>query len=115
MTGSAKKPVTEQRRNTEAGDSPFYIPGTLIPGRVDIRHFRLLAAVSMITRKNMLAALEDVLVRGLTRRVACEQHGVSQSQFSVKYRQLQMVSQTVVRIYPWIEDDVRFCQENYRK
>lgn len=91
------------------------IPGTLVPGRVDVRHFRLLAAVSMINRKNMLAALEEVLVGGQTRRDACERHGVSQSQFSVKYRQLQMVSQTVVRIYPWIEGDIRYYEEREGK
>ncbi|MBC6504703.1 transcriptional regulator [Citrobacter freundii] len=91
------------------------IPGTLVPGRVDVRHFRLLAAVSMISRKNTQAALEDVLVRGLTRREACERHGVSLSHFSVKYRQLQMISQMVVRIYPWVEDDIRYYEESERK
>ncbi|MBJ8362579.1 transcriptional regulator [Citrobacter cronae] len=82
------------------------IPGTLKPGDIDICHFRLLVAISMIKRKNMQYALEDVLVRGRTRREACEKHNVSQSHFSVKYRQLQMVSHTVVRIYPFIKDDI---------
>lgn len=83
------------------------MPGTLKPGQVDICHFRLLTVISMIKRKNMQDALEDVLVRGITRREACERHGVSQSHLSVKFRQLQLVSQTVARIYPFIKNDVQ--------
>lgn len=79
-----------------------HIPGTLVPGRTDISHFRLLASVSMIRKKNILNALEDVLIRGVSRREACERHGVSQSHFSVKFKLLQMVSQNVVRMYPYI-------------
>lgn len=83
------------------------IPGVLEPGQVNICHFRLLVTVSMIRKKNMEQALEDVLVRGYTRREACERNGVSQSHFSVKFRLLQMVSQTVVRMYPYIAEEVR--------
>lgn len=61
-------------------------------------------------KKNMQDALEEVLVRGLTRREACERHGVSQSHFSVKYRRLQMVNQTVVRMYPYIVSDIRMTE-----
>lgn len=78
------------------------IPGLLVPGQVDIRHFRLLMTLGRIKKKNIQDALEDVLVRGEVRREACERHGVSQSQLSVKIRQLQVLSQTAVRMYPFI-------------
>ncbi|EDN6746593.1 transcriptional regulator [Salmonella enterica] len=81
-----------------------HIPGVLIPGKIDICHFRLLMTVSMIKKKNLQKALEDVLVRGHKRREVCERYGVSQSYFSVKYNQLQLISQTAVRIYSLIEN-----------
>ncbi|MFS6817767.1 PapB/FocB family fimbrial expression transcriptional regulator [Citrobacter meridianamericanus] len=96
MTGR----VVRFQRN--AHDTDGDIPGSLVPGQVDIRHFRLLMTLGRIKKQNMQGALEDVLVRGASRGEACERHGVSQSQFSVKYRQLQVLSQTVVRIYPFI-------------
>lgn len=100
---------------TKVQDSLFFtipsnnlrIPGTLEPGKVDIRHFRMLSVISMVRNNNMQQALEDVLVRGYTRREACERNSVSQSHFSVKFRHLQMISQTVVRMYPFIEEEVR--------
>ncbi|POT58541.1 transcriptional regulator [Citrobacter amalonaticus] len=78
------------------------IPGVLEPGQVDICHFRLLMTLGRISKKNIQDALEDVLVRGVTQREACELHGISQSQFSVKFRQLQILNQTAARMYPFI-------------
>lgn len=95
---------TQWCQHLQAGSN--YIPGVLEPGRVDICHFRLLMALGLIKGKGMQGALEDVLVRGGTRREACERHGVSQSYFSVKFRHLQMASQTVIRMYPFIAGDV---------
>ncbi|WP_370612325.1 PapB/FocB family fimbrial expression transcriptional regulator [Citrobacter meridianamericanus] len=61
----------------------------------------------MIRKENMLHALEEVLVRGVSRKEACERYCVSQSQFSLKFRHLQMVSQNIVRMYPYIALEVQ--------
>ncbi|EBS7360717.1 transcriptional regulator [Salmonella enterica] len=85
-------------------DNPFMhsVPGNMTDGQVDIRYFRLLSTIFSVHNKQMHLALAGVLVEGLTRREACERFGVSQSQFSVKYRQMQLVSQTVARMLPFI-------------
>ncbi|HCW0180999.1 MULTISPECIES: PapB/FocB family fimbrial expression transcriptional regulator [Citrobacter] len=100
----------QQSKYSASRSGRHFIPGTLEPGRVNICHFRLLIAMGITGKKNMQDALEEVLVRGLTRREACERHGVSQSHFSVKYRRLQMVNQTVVRMYPYIVSDIRMTE-----
>lgn len=82
------------------------IPGTLLPGGVDICHLRLLLTLCNISNPGMMMALEDVLVRGMSRREACERNRVSQSHFSVKYRRLQDVNQIVVRIFPYIRNEI---------
>ena len=82
------------------------IPGMLEPGTVNIHHFRLLITVCLIRKKNVSDALEDVLVRGFSRREAGEFNGVSQSTLSIRLRHLQMVSHTVVRMYPYIKDEL---------
>uniref|UniRef100_UPI00300E1FD3 PapB/FocB family fimbrial expression transcriptional regulator n=1 Tax=Citrobacter arsenatis TaxID=2546350 RepID=UPI00300E1FD3 len=74
------------------------IPGVLLPGEVDIHYFRLLVTVCVLHSPCLQQALEDVLVHGKTRQEACRDNGISQSYFSVKYRHIQMVSQTVFRM-----------------
>ncbi|MDX6840842.1 transcriptional regulator [Hafnia paralvei] len=76
----------------------------LVPGQVDIRLFRLLSSICVMHSSNIRQSLEDVLVHGKTRREACEANGVTQSYFSVKYRHVQMVSHTVVRIYELLSE-----------
>lgn len=85
-------------------DSPFMhsVPGNMTDGQVDLRYFRLLSTICTVRNEQMHRALAGVLVDGLTRREACERFGVSQSQFSVKYRQMQVVSQTVARMLPFV-------------
>ncbi|EIA4658386.1 transcriptional regulator [Salmonella enterica] len=78
------------------------VPGHLIDGRVDIRYFRLLSTICTVRNDRMHQALAGVMVDGLTRREVCERFGVSQSQFSIKYRQMQLVSHTVARMLPFI-------------
>ncbi|EDD5412305.1 transcriptional regulator [Salmonella enterica subsp. enterica serovar Enteritidis] len=82
------------------------IPGTLESGAVNIHYFQLLITVCLIRKKNVSDALEDVLVRGFSRREACECNGISQSTLSVRLRHLQMVSHTVVRMYPYIKEQI---------
>ncbi|MCU6173005.1 PapB/FocB family fimbrial expression transcriptional regulator [Citrobacter cronae] len=82
------------------------IPGTLVPGMVDIRHLRLLITLCNISNPGMIMAAEDVLVRGMSRREACERNAVSQSHLSVKLRRLQDFNQMVVRIYPFIREEI---------
>lgn len=74
------------------------ISGVLLPGEVDIRYFRLLVTICVLHSPCLQQALEDVLVYGKTRQEACRDNGISQSYFSVKYRHIQMVSQTVFRM-----------------
>ncbi|EBC6662180.1 transcriptional regulator [Salmonella enterica] len=78
------------------------VPGNLIDGRVDIRYFRLLSTICSVRNERMHQALAGVMVDGLTRREACERFGVSPSQLSIKYRQMQLVSQTVAQMLPFI-------------
>ncbi|HII3146302.1 MAG: PapB/FocB family fimbrial expression transcriptional regulator [Hafnia sp.] len=78
------------------------VPGVLLPGEVDIRYFRLLVTVCVLHSPCIQRALEDVLVHGKTRQEACGDNGVSQSYFSVKYRHMQLVSQTVFRMCDFI-------------
>lgn len=84
----------------------YSVPGTLRPGLVDIRHLRLLLMLDSISNPRMVMALEDVLVSGLPRREACERSGVSQSHLSVKLRRLQDVNQMVLRIYPFVRNEL---------
>lgn len=96
-----------QKKDIVFYDEPqgFYMPGELIPGQVDIRHFRLLMSISSVSNEKMYKALEDILVRGKKRKEACECHGVTQGYLSVKYRHVQMISQTVHRIFSIINTE----------
>ena len=75
----------------------------LMPGQVDIRLFRLLSTVCVMHSPSIRQSLEDVLVYGKSRREACEANGVTQSYFSVKYRQMLTVSHNIMRIFELIE------------
>lgn len=77
---------------------PHPSSGDLIPGREDIRYLRLLFTICLIRNTRMQQALEDVLVHGMSRLVACENNSVSQSYLSKKYHHIQMVSHTVARL-----------------
>lgn len=55
------------------------LPGALSPGRGDTFHLRLLLTLCRVSDPLRVAAPDGVLVRGLSRREACERHGVSQS------------------------------------
>ncbi|EOD3174568.1 hypothetical protein JTY81_10370 [Citrobacter freundii] len=78
------------------------IPGDLIPGEVNLKYFQLLTYIYKIRNENLRQALACVLVSGMKRKEACELHGISQSQFSIKYRDLQTISQTIVRMHQYI-------------
>ncbi|EPG9766645.1 PapB/FocB family fimbrial expression transcriptional regulator, partial [Escherichia coli] len=54
----------------------------LVPGKVDARHFQLLLEGTSIRGENVIKALRDHLVEGLTASAAWEKHGVNKSQFS---------------------------------
>lgn len=76
------------------------IPGELCPGKVDPVYFRLLLSVVSLRSKAMSGALEGVLVQGLSRKQVCEAYGVRASNLSVSLSRLQVVSQTIARMYP---------------
>lgn len=76
------------------------IPGELKPGKVDPTYFRLLMSVTSQRSAPLLQALEDVLVKGVPRKVVCAQYGVNAGNLSTKITRLQVVSQTIARMYP---------------
>lgn len=81
-------------------ESSRKIPGKLIPGKVDPAYFRLLISVTPQRSIPLLRALESVLVRGVSRKEACAECGVSASNLSVRISRLQEVSQTIARMFP---------------
>ncbi|EGB0328387.1 TPA: PapB/FocB family fimbrial expression transcriptional regulator [Salmonella enterica subsp. enterica serovar Poona] len=86
--------------------------GFLLPGKVHKEHFLLLAEISRINSERILLALELFLVKGLTRQQACNISGISQSCLSVKLRQMQDISRTVMMLCPWYDDmNKKGCQD----
>ena len=79
----------------------MHLAGTLVPGAVSHELFSLLSDISSIHSERILMALRIFLVEGKTRQEACELSGISQSCFSTKLRQLQVLSCTVARMYSW--------------
>lgn len=86
-------------------ENDFRIPGTLIPGKVNKMYFHLLVNIYSIRNDNMREALASVMVSGMKRKCACELYGVSQSHFSIKYRDMQRISQAIVRMYQYIPNE----------
>ncbi|MFS6817163.1 PapB/FocB family fimbrial expression transcriptional regulator [Citrobacter meridianamericanus] len=76
------------------------IPGELKPGKVDPTYFRLLMGVTSQRSVPLLRALEDVLVRGVPRKDVCALYGVNAGNLSTKLSRLQVISQTIARMYP---------------
>lgn len=64
----------------------------LNPNEVSKEHFCLLTEIAPIYSKKVIKALEDYLVHGDSRRVACERSGVSLGYFSTSLARLQKVS-----------------------
>ncbi|WP_218670096.1 adhesin biosynthesis transcription regulatory family protein, partial [Salmonella enterica] len=50
----------ESKENFPEEPQGFYQQGELIPGSVDIRHFRLLMTISSVNNEKMYKALEEV-------------------------------------------------------
>ncbi|EKJ6041754.1 transcriptional regulator [Salmonella enterica] len=97
-----------QEKNLSESSFMCSVPGNMIDGQVDIQYFRLLSTICTVRNERMHRALAGVLVDGMTRREACEMFGVSQSQFSIKYRHMQVVSQTVAKMFPFISHNCRW-------
>jgi hypothetical protein len=77
----------------------------LMPGHVKLQHFRLLLQICRVSNPAMQKALEDVLVHGVTRKAACMYWKVAQSHFSVKYRHIQLINQTVISMLPYMSEN----------
>ncbi|EHJ2437235.1 TPA: PapB/FocB family fimbrial expression transcriptional regulator [Salmonella enterica subsp. enterica serovar Bahrenfeld] len=71
------------------------LPYELIAGKVDLVYFKLLISISSVTNYKMRKTLEDILVHGISRKLACIKNNVSQSSVSLKIQHLQYVNQTV--------------------
>lgn len=71
--------------------------GYLHPEKIKAEHFGLLVGISSIYSERILLALELYLVRGQSYQQTCAAAEISQRQLSVKLRQLQDVSATVIR------------------
>ncbi|WNI88058.1 PapB/FocB family fimbrial expression transcriptional regulator [Citrobacter portucalensis] len=76
-------------------------PGHLRSGEVHPEHFRMLIEVSSIHSPKIILAMEDFLVRGIPRKIACETHGVSPGYVSISLKKLQHLSCSVVMMYPY--------------
>ncbi|EAB2798908.1 transcriptional regulator [Salmonella enterica] len=87
-----------------------FVPGMLVPGQVSTRHFRLLTIICQVRSPALLKALEQVLVYGKSRRLACEDTGVTQSYFSVKYRRLQIISQLIMQVACICQEENNECK-----
>ncbi|MBJ9325205.1 PapB/FocB family fimbrial expression transcriptional regulator [Citrobacter braakii] len=88
-----------------AGDGDkhvFFIPGEMVPGRVNIKYLRLLLLICNVNNPRVCKAMEDVLVYGKSRKQACLDNGITQGYFSMKYQKLQFISQTIMKMYEYI-------------
>lgn len=83
-------------------DNSYYSPGELIPGRVNLCHFRLLISVSGIRSSNVCKALEEVMVYGKKRKDACIDNNVTQSNLSIKLHKIQFINYAVVQMHQYI-------------
>lgn len=73
----------------------------LSAGNVDEAHFRLLIGLTSINSEKVILALRAFLVHGRTRREVCDEFGVNQGYFSLKLRQMQHTSQSIVALLPY--------------
>lgn len=78
----------------------------LTSGKVDEMHFRLLIEVTSINSEKVIHALRAFLVNGESRKSACEEFGVNPGYFSLKLRQLQQTSQSVVALIPYYSSQI---------
>ncbi|EOC4156620.1 TPA: PapB/FocB family fimbrial expression transcriptional regulator [Enterobacter hormaechei] len=81
------------------------ISGSLVPGNVSEHHLRLLMMIRPIKNPAMRNALKDVLIRGVTRKQACEYYNIAQSHFSVKFREMQFINQIIAGVIPHLSDE----------
>ncbi|WNI88064.1 PapB/FocB family fimbrial expression transcriptional regulator [Citrobacter portucalensis] len=83
-------------------------PGHLQPGEVHPEHFRMLIESSSIHSPKVIQVVEDFLVHGVSRKMACEKHGVSAGYVSVVLRRLQDLSYNIVMMYPYyVRNDIK--------
>jgi hypothetical protein len=75
--------------------------GILRCGEVHPEQFRQLIVLSGVHSTRVIMALEDYLVHGVIRKLACEKHHVSTSYMSVALGKLQQLSQRVATMAPW--------------
>ncbi|WP_079843297.1 PapB/FocB family fimbrial expression transcriptional regulator, partial [Salmonella enterica] len=71
--------------------SLFCQSGGLVPGKVGITMFRVLAELARMKNPRILNALEVYLVQGLPREHACSMYGVDGSYFSRQLMALNRV------------------------
>ncbi|HFJ4564090.1 TPA: PapB/FocB family fimbrial expression transcriptional regulator, partial [Salmonella enterica] len=76
-------------------------PGHLRPGEVHPEHFRMLIESSSIHSPKVIQVVEDFLVHGVPRKIACEKYGVSAGYVSVTLKRLQELSYNIVMMYPY--------------
>lgn len=81
-----------------------WMPYNLIPGEVSGRYFYMLLSISSVNSLRMRKALEDVLVKGYSRKHACIENKVSPSNFSTKLMHLQFINQTVAMMCMYRDD-----------
>lgn len=68
------------------------------PGEMNHEHFILLIRISGIHSEKVIYALEDFLVRGLSRSESCYRRGASLSYFSISLRRIRTINNSVYKI-----------------
>lgn len=68
------------------------------PGKMNHEHFLLLVSVSGIHSEKVIFALEDFLVRGLSRSESCYRRGASLSYFSISLRRIREINNSVYKM-----------------
>lgn len=76
-------------------------PGHLRAGAVHPEYFRMLIGSSSIHSPKVIQTMEDFLIHGSPRKVACGNYGVSAGYISVALKRLQLLSYNVVTMYSY--------------
>lgn len=72
--------------------------GWLIPGFVPEPQFWLLVGVSSMHSDKIINALCDYLVKGISRKEACNIHDVNSGHFSISLNRLQHISHAAAKL-----------------
>ncbi|EGC4270888.1 hypothetical protein JNC30_004671 [Salmonella enterica] len=73
----------------------------LFPGQVCNEQFYLLITISPVRSSKVINALQEYFVNGTTRNVICEKYQVNPGYLSIKIREIQSLSKSILDVYPY--------------